>query len=151
MKIILTQEVTGLGSAGDIVEVKDGYGRNYLLPRGYAIRWTRGAEKEVVSIRRARQSRDIRDLDQANEVAARLAELNVRLSARAGGGGRLFGSITPADVAAAVKAAGGPELDRRRVELPTPIKQTGSHQVRVRLHPEVSATFDVAVLPAGNA
>jgi large subunit ribosomal protein L9 len=151
MKIILTQEVTGLGSAGDILEVKDGYGRNYLLPRGYAIRWTKGAEKEVVSIRRARQSREIRDVDQADEVATRLADLNVRLSARAGSGGRLFGSVTTADIVEAVRAAGGPELDRRRVELPEPIKSTGSHQVRVRLHPEVSVTFDVAVLPAGNA
>lgn len=148
MKIILTQEVTGLGSAGDVLQVKDGYGRNYLLPRGYAIRWTRGGEKEVVSIRRARQAREIRDLDEANEVATQLSGLDVRLSARAGSGGRLFGSVTPADVVAAVKSAGGPVLDRRRLELGAPIKSTGSHQVRVRLHPEVTATFDVAVLPS---
>lgn len=147
MKIILTQEVTGLGSAGDVVEVRDGYGRNYLLPRGYAIRWTRGAEKEVASIRRARQVREIRDLDQAQEVAQRLSGLDVRLSAKAGDGGRLFGSVTPADIVAAVKSAGGPELDRRRLELPGAIKSTGAHQVRVRLHPEVTATVDVAVLP----
>jgi large subunit ribosomal protein L9 len=147
MKVILTQEVSGLGAAGDVLEVKDGYGRNYLLPRGYAIRWTRGAEREVVSIRRARAARDIRDLDQANAVAGRLAGLDVRISARAGSGGRLFGSITPAEVADAVRSAGGPSLDRRRLELPGSIKSTGSHQVRVRLHPEVTATFDVAVLP----
>lgn len=147
MKIILTQEVTGLGEPGDIVEVKDGYGRNYLLPRGHAIRWTRGAEKEVTSIRRARAAREIRDLDQANEVATRLSGLDVRLSARAGKGGRLFGSVTPTEIAAAVKSAGGPALDRRRIELPATIKSTGSHQVKVRLHPEVTATFDVAVLP----
>lgn len=148
MKIILTQEVTGLGAPGDVVEVKDGYGRNYLLPRGYAIRWTRGAEKEVVSIRRARSARDIRDLDQANEVAQRLRGLDVRMTARAGSGGRLFGSITPAEVVGAVKAAGGPSLDRRRLELPGTIKSTGLHQVRVRLHPEVAATFDLSVLPS---
>ena len=148
MKIILTQEVSGLGSAGDVVEVKDGYGRNYLLPQGYAIRWTRGAEKEVVSIRRARAAREIRDRDHANEVAEQLAGLDVRLSARAGSGGRLFGSVTPAEIVDAVKAAGGPALDRRRIELAGPIKSTGSHQVRVRLHPEVVATFDVAVLPS---
>lgn len=147
MKIILTQEVSGLGTAGDVVEVKDGYGRNYLLPRGYAIRWTRGAEKEVVSIRRARASREIRDLDQANEVAERLAGLDVRLSARAGSGGRLFGSITPTEIVDAVKAAGGPSLDRRRLELPSAIKTTGQHKVRIRLHPEVVAGFDLAVLP----
>ena len=148
MKIILTQEVSGLGSAGDVVEVKDGYGRNSLLPQGYAIRWTRGAEKEVVSIRRARAAREIRDRDHANEVAEQLAGLDVRLSARAGSGGRLFGSVTPAEIVDAVKAAGGPALDRRRIELAGPIKSTGSHQVRVRLHPEVVATFDVAVLPS---
>ena len=147
MKIILKQEVTGLGSAGDIVEVKDGYGRNYLLPRGYAIRWTRGAEKEVSSIRRARRTRDIRDLDHANEIAAQLSGLDVRLSARAGDGGRLFGSVTTAEIVDAVRAAGGPDLDRRRLELPGVIKSTGSHQIRIRLHPEVVATVDVAVLP----
>jgi large subunit ribosomal protein L9 len=147
MKIILTQEVTGLGAAGDVVEVRDGYGRNYLLPRGYAIRWTRGAEKEVVSIRRARAAREIRDMDQATEIAERLRGLDVRLTARAGSGGRLFGSITPGEVADAVKAAGGPGLDRRRLELPGTIKSTGLHQVRVRLHPEVSATFELSVLP----
>jgi large subunit ribosomal protein L9 len=148
MKIILTQEVSGLGTAGDVVEVKDGYGRNYLLPRGYAIRWTRGAEKEVVSIRRARASRDVRDLDQANEIAGQLSRLDVRLTAKAGSGGRLFGSITSAEVVDAVRSAGGPALDRRRLELPSSIKTTGSHQVRVRLHPEVLASFDVAVLPS---
>ncbi|MPZ28639.1 MAG: 50S ribosomal protein L9 [Micromonosporaceae bacterium] len=148
MKIILTQEVTGLGAPGDVVEVKDGYGRNYLLPRGYAIRWTRGAEKEVVSIRRARSARDIRDQDQASGIAERLRGLDVRLTARAGAGGRLFGSITPAEVVDAVKSAGGPALDRRRLELPGTIKSTGLHQVRVRLHPEVAATFDLSVLPS---
>lgn len=147
MKLILTQELAGLGTAGDVVEVKDGYGRNYLLPRGYAIRWTKGAEKEVVSIRRARSAREIRDRGQADEVAEQLSGLDVRLSARAGAGGRLFGSVTPAEIVEAVKAAGGPALDRRRLELPGTIKSTGSHQVRVRLHPEVTASFDLAVLP----
>jgi len=147
VKIILTQEVTGLGAPGDVLEVKDGYGRNYLLPQGFAIRWTRGAEKEVVSIRRARAARDIRDLGQANEIKEQLEQLTVRLSARAGGGGRLFGSITATEVADAVKAAGGPALDRRRIELPVPIKSIGSHQVRVRLHPEVTASFAVSVVP----
>jgi len=147
MKLILTREVTGLGAPGDVVEVKDGYGRNYLLPRGHAIRWTKGAEKEVASIRRARAAREIRSLEEANEVAATLATLDVRLTARAGQSGRLFGSITPSEIADAVKAAGGPTLDRRRIELPAAIKSTGSHQVRVRLHPEVTATFDIAVLP----
>lgn len=147
MKIILTQEVSGLGAAGDVLEVKDGYGRNFLLPRGYAIRWSRGAEREVVSIRRARAARDIRDLDQANEIAQRLGALSVRLTARAGAGGRLFGSVTPAEIVDAVKAAGGPALDRRRLDLSQTIKTTGSHKIRVRLHPEVTASFELAVVP----
>jgi len=148
MLISLTLEVSGLGSAGDVVVVKDEYGRNYLLPQGYPIRWTRGAEKEVISIRRARAAREIRDREHAEEVAQQLSQINVCLSARAGEGGRLFGSVTPAELVEAVKTAGGPELDRRRIELAAPIKSVGNHQVRVRLHPEVVATFEVAVLPS---
>jgi large subunit ribosomal protein L9 len=148
MKIIMTQEVTGLGAPGDVVEVKDGYGRNYLLPQGFAIPWTRGAEKQVTQIKRAREAREIRDLGQANEIKAKLEALPVRLSARAGSGGRLFGSITSAEVVNAVKAAGGPPLDRRRVELPRHIKSTGSYTVQVKLHPEVSATISLTVVGA---
>jgi large subunit ribosomal protein L9 len=146
MKLILTQEVTGLGGPGDVVEVAGGYGRNYLVPRGLAMRWTRGAEKQVELIRRARSSRDIKGLDDAREAAGRLASLQVRLQTRAGSGGRLFGSVSPADIAAAVKAAGGPELDRRRIEIRNPIKTIGAHQVTVRLHPEVTGTLDVEVV-----
>jgi large subunit ribosomal protein L9 len=149
MKVILTGEVRGLGSPGDIVEVKDGYGRNFLVPRGLAMRWTRGAETQVASLRRGREQREIRDLGQAREVAAQLAALDVRLSSRAGSGGRLFGSITAGDVVAAVRSAGGPALDRHRVELPAAhIKTLGTHPVSVRLHPEVVATLDVEVVPA---
>lgn len=145
-KIILTQEVTGLGTPGDIVEVKDGYARNYLLPNGFAIKHTRGAEKQVDSIRRAREVREIRDVSQARDLANQLQSLVVRLETRAGQGGRLFGSVTASDVVEAVKAAGGPNLDRRRVELANPIKTVGSHQVSVRLHPEVSARLAVDVV-----
>ena len=113
MKLILTQEVTGLGAPGDVVEVAGGYGRNYLVPRGLAMRWTRGAEKQIELIKRARSAREIRGLDDAKEAAGRLASLHVQLQTRAGSGGRLFGSVSPSDIAAAVKAAGGPELDRR--------------------------------------
>ena len=146
MKIILTQEVSGLGAPGDVIEVKDGYGRNYLLPQGFAIRWTRGAEKQVMVIKRARDAREIRDLGQANEVKNQLAGLNVTLTARAGNGGRLFGSITPTEIVDAVKSAGGPELDRRRIEIGNPIKSVGSHRVSVRLHPEVAVNLDVEVV-----
>ena len=146
MKIILTQEVTGLGTPGDVVEVKDGFGRNYLLPQGFAIPWTKGAEKQITLIKRARSAREIRDLGHANEVRTQLETLKVNLSARAGAGGRLFGSVTPAEVVAAVRSAGGPDLDRRRVELPGHIKSTGSYQVQVKLHPEVTAKFSLNVV-----
>ncbi|OMQ16199.1 50S ribosomal protein L9 [Modestobacter sp. VKM Ac-2676] len=146
MKLILTQEVTGLGSSGDTVEVKGGYGRNYLLPRGLAIVATRGAEKQVNSLRRARAARDVASLEDAQSIAARLGGLTVTLPARAGEGGRLFGRITTADVAAAVTAAGGPELDRRRIEIPSSIKTTGAHTVTVRVHPEVSASVNLEVV-----
>ena len=148
MKLILTQEVGGLGAPGDVVEVKDGYGRNFLLPKGYAIRWTKGAEKQVSVIKRARDAREIRDLGQATEVKDQLSQLNVSLSARSGNGGRLFGSVTPAEIVDAVKAAGGPLLDRRRLELPGQIKTTGTHNVKIKLHPEVTATFGVNVVGA---
>jgi large subunit ribosomal protein L9 len=148
VKVILTQEVSGLGSPGDVVEVKDGYGRNYLLPQGFAIAWTKGGEKQVSVIKRAREVRDIKDLDRANEVKAQLEDLTVLLSARAGEGGRLFGSVTAAEVVDAVKAAGGPTLDRRRLELPGHIKSTGAYQVQVKLHPEVTAKIAVSVVPS---
>jgi large subunit ribosomal protein L9 len=150
VKLILTTDVSGLGAPGDVVEVKDGYGRNYLLPRGLAIIATKGAEKQVATIRRARQARAIRGLEHANEVKAALEALSpVRVSARAAaGGGRLFGSVTPADVVEAVRAAGGPVVDRRTVELPRLIKTTGTHPVGVRLHPEVNASIEIEVVPA---
>jgi len=149
MKLILTQEVSGLGSAGDVIEVKDGYGRNYLVPRGLAIRWTKGGESQVGALRRGREVREVRDLGEARQLADSLAGLSVTLSSRAGDGGRLFGSVTTADVVAAVSAAGGPKLDKRRVELPSAhIKTVGTHPVTVRLHPEVVASLEVEVVAA---
>jgi large subunit ribosomal protein L9 len=148
MKIILTHEVSGLGAAGDVVDVKDGYARNYLVPRGFAIRWTKGGEKDVAQIRRARKIHEIATIEQANEVKAKLEAVKVRLAVRSGDAGRLFGSVTPADIASAIKAAGGPDVDKRRVELGSPIKTLGSHQVSVRLHPEVAAKLGVEVVAA---
>jgi large subunit ribosomal protein L9 len=148
MKIILTQEVSGLGAPGDIVEVKDGYGRNYLLPQRFAMPWTRGAEKQITLIKRARSAREIRDLGHANEVKTRLEGLKVSMAARAGTGGRLFGSVTTAEVVSAVRSAGGPDLDRRRVELPGHIKAVGAYQIQVRLHPDVTAKFSLTVVPS---
>jgi large subunit ribosomal protein L9 len=146
MKLILTQQVAGLGGPGDIVEVKDGYGRNYLVPRRFAIQWTRGAEKQVELIRKARSAREIASLDHAKELAAQLNRLKVNLQSQAGSNGRLFGSVTAASIADAVKAAGGPDLDRRRIEVPHPIKTVGGHEVSVRLHPEVSATINLNIV-----
>ena len=146
MKLILTQEVTGLGAPGDVVEVAGGYGRNYLVPRGLAMRWTRGAEKQIELITRARSAREIRGVEDAKVIADALGELHVRMRRRAGGNGRLFGSVGPADIAEAVREAGGPVLDRRRIEVRDPIKTIGSHQVRVRLHPEVTAWIDIDIV-----
>ena len=148
MKLILTQEVAGLGGPGDIVDVKDGYARNFLVPRGYAMRWTRGGEKQVSTIRRAREVREVRGVDGATAIKAQLEGLTVRLPVRAGERGRLFGSVTPSDVVEAVRAAGGPEIDRRRVEIAEPIKSVGTHNVTVRVHSEVSATIALEVVPS---
>jgi large subunit ribosomal protein L9 len=146
MKLILTQEVAGLGDAGDVVEVKDGYGRNYLLPRGFAIAWTRGGEKQVTQIKRARKVREVRDLSHASEIKQALEASTITLTARAGDAGRLFGSITAADVADAVNAAGGPVIDKRKVELTAPIKTVGEHQATVEIHPDVVATVTIDVV-----
>ena len=148
MKLILTQEVAGLGGPGDVVEVKDGYGRNFLVPRGAAIRWTRGGEKQVSSIRRGREVRDVRDLGDAGKLKSELESLSLTLPVRAGTGGRLFGAVTGTDIVEAVTKAGGPAVDKRRIEIGQPIKTVGDHQVTVRLHPEVTATLSVQVVAA---
>lgn len=150
MKLILTQEVSNLGAPGDVVEVKDGYGRNYLIPQGIAISWTKGGEKQIATIRRARQARQIRDLDHARQVKSELESLAVRLAVRVGRSGRLFGSVTAADVVQAVRAAGGPNLDRRRIELPASIKSVGAHSITVKVHPDVSATMRLTVVPTAS-
>ena len=148
MKLILTQEVAGLGDAGDIVEVKDGYGRNYLLPRGLAIGWTRGGEKQVTQIKRARKSREIRNLDHAKEVKAEIEALTVNVPAKAGDSGKLFGSVTNTDVMNAIKAAGGPLVEKRNVQISATIKKTGSHSVAIDLHPDVVARVTIEVVPS---
>jgi large subunit ribosomal protein L9 len=148
MKLILTQDVNGLGAPGDVVEVKDGYGRNYLLPRGFATPWTKGGEKQVAQIKRAREVREVRDVESATAIKSSLEGLKVTLSARAGDTGRLFGAITVADVVEAITAAGGPAVDKRKVTIVSPIKTVGSHKVEVRVHPEALATLNVDVVSA---
>jgi large subunit ribosomal protein L9 len=148
MKIILTQEVTGLGQPGDVVEVKDGYGRNYLLPRGVAIRWTRGGEKTVESIQKARSSRSVRDQEHADQIKGKLEAGPVDVKVKAGSAGRLFGAVTTSEIAGALAEVAGEDLDRRAIALGNPIKSLGAHSVSVRLHDEVSATVALNVIPA---
>jgi len=145
-KLILTNEVSGLGSAGDVVEVKDGYARNYLIPQGFAVAWTRGGQKQVDQIKAARTARELATLEEAQSAKERLEAAPVRLAARAGREGRLFGSVTTADVADAVAAAGLGELDRRTIELLAPIKAVGSHEATVRLRSDVVASLAIEVV-----
>lgn len=148
MKLILTTDVDHLGAVGDTVEVKDGYGRNFLLPRGLAIVASRGAQKQVEDIRRARDSKQVRDLEHANEIKTALEALGeVALRVKtAGDSGKLFGSVTSNDIVVAIKKAGGPNLDKRIVRLPKGhIKAVGSHPVTLHVHPDVDVeiAFDV--------
>ena len=148
MKIVLLREVRALGEPGDVVDVADGYARNYLIPRRLGERATPGALKQVESIRRTREVRQIRDREKAQEIADRLGKLSVRIPAKAGDGGRLFGQVTHEAVAEAIAKAGGIKIDRRRLQFEGPIKSLGSHPVHLRLHPEVEASFTVEVVRA---
>ena len=148
MKIILTQEVTGLGSAGDVIEVKDGYARNYLIPRGDAIRWTRGAQRQVEQIRAARAARAVRDVDHAGEIKGKLEAASVNVKVRAGKDGRLYGAVTAADIAGALAESTGEQIDKRTIAVGNPIKSLGAHEVSVKLHDEVSAKVALNVVPA---
>ena len=152
MKLILTAEVDHLGVAGDAVEVKDGYGRNYLLPRGLAIGASRGAQKQADDIRRAQEAKSVRDLEHANELKAAISGLGaVSLPVKtAPDSGKLFGSVGAADVVGAIKKAGGPNLDKRIVRLPkSHIKALGTHQVSVHLHPDVDVEVDLDIVAQG--
>ena len=143
-KLILTHEVTGLGAPGDVVVVKDGYARNYLVPRRLATPWTKGAESQVTAIRKARKAREIATLEEARAVRDSLQTGSLVVSAKAGESGRLFRAITTADIAAAAEAK-GIKIDRRKVEIALPIKALGNHTVSVRLHPQVAAKVNVRV------
>lgn len=145
-KLILTNEVDGLGSAGDVVEVKDGYARNYLIPQGFAVAWTRGGEKQVASIRAAREARAIATHDEAVALKAKLEETKIKLTVKAGAEGRLFGSVKPADIAAAVSAAGLGDIDKRKITVPSAIKVVGEHEALVRLHDDVTAALTLQVV-----
>jgi large subunit ribosomal protein L9 len=152
MKLILTADVDHLGSVGDTVEVKDGYGRNFLLPRGLAIVASRGAQKQVDDIRRARESKQVRDLGHANEIKTAIEALGpIALPVKtAGDSGKLFGSVTPGAIVTAIRKAGGPNLDKRVVRLPKGhIKAVGSHPITVQLHPDVDVEVALDVVAEG--
>jgi large subunit ribosomal protein L9 len=147
-KLILTHEVTGLGEPGDVVEVKDGYARNYLIPRSLATAWSKGAESQITAIRKARRAREIHSLDDAKAARDSLQSKPVVVTAKAGPSGRLFGAVTTGEIAGAVKALGGLNIDKRKIEIGQPIKSTGEFAVSIRLHPEVSAKIAVNVVAA---
>ena len=146
MKVILLQDVEGLGKAGDLKEVANGYARNYLVPRGDAVRWTRGAEKQIEQMKSARAARAARDADHANEIKGKLEAAPVSVRVRAGADGRLYGAVTTADIASAVAETTGESIDKRSIVLGNPIKSLGVHQVSVRIHDEVSATVALNVV-----
>jgi large subunit ribosomal protein L9 len=147
-KLILTSEVSGLGSAGDVVDVKNGYARNYLIPQGFAVAWTKGGEKQVEQIKSARAARELATLEEAQALKAKLEASSVKLTVKAGREGRLFGSVKTDDIADAVEKAGIGSIDKRTVELVAPIKATGRHEATVRLRSDVVAAITLEVVAA---
>jgi large subunit ribosomal protein L9 len=147
-KLILTHEVTGLGAPGDVVDVKNGFARNYLIPQGFAVAWTRGGEKQIDSIKAARAAREHATLEEAQDLKAKLQANAVTLTVKAGEGGRLFGSVKTTDVADAVAAAGLGTVDKRKIEISAPIKATGEHEATVRLRDDIVATITLRVVAA---
>ena len=146
MEVILRDDVRSLGKAGQMVRVKPGYARNYLLPQGLAYEATEGNKKRIAAESKARATRLTAEKSGAEEFARALEALNVTLTGNAGEEGRLFGSVTAQDIATAIGALGH-EVDRRRIELDQPIKTLGEHTVSIRLHPEVQASVRVTVVP----
>jgi large subunit ribosomal protein L9 len=147
-KLILTHEVTGLGAPGDVVDVKNGFARNYLIPQGFAVAWTRGGEKQIESIKAARAAREHATLEEAQDLKARLQATTVTLAVKAGEGGRLFGSVKTADVASAVETAGLGQVDKRKIEITSPIKSIGEHEATIRLRDDIVATITLKVVAA---
>lgn len=146
MKLILTREVKGLGRAGDIVTVKDGYGRNFLIPNGTAIAWSKGGESQIEGLKRSRSAREIRDAEHANQVKGALESAEITVKARAGSEGKLFGSVTDKEIAAAIKASAGVDIDRHKISTNGQIKKVGKHQIKVTLHANISASLAVMVI-----
>ena len=148
MKLILTQEVTGLGHAGDVVTVKDGYARNFLLPNGRAIAWSQGGEKQIDGIKRARTAREIRDRDHAAEIKASLEKSEIVVKVKVGATGSMFGSVTDKDIVVAIKSTTGIDIDRHRIKPVGHIKKLGIHAIKVSLHSAVTANVTLNVVAA---
>ena len=148
MKLILTSEVSGLGSAGDVVDVKNGFARNYLVPQGFAVQWSKGGEKQIEQIKAARAARELATLEDAQALKAKLEASPVKLTVKAGREGRLFGSVKTDDIADAVQQAGIGSIDKRTIELSAPIKGTGTHEATVRLRTDVVAAITLEVVAA---
>jgi large subunit ribosomal protein L9 len=146
VKVVLRADVEHLGQKGDLVDVADGYARNFLVPRGLALRANSGIQKQADAMRRNRDARDRRDREAAQAIADQLSAPTIQILARAGEGGRLFGSVTSSDIAAAVQAQIGIEVDRRHIALDEPLKELGASDLVVRLHPDVTATLRVEVV-----
>jgi large subunit ribosomal protein L9 len=148
MKVVLRTDVDNVGKKGDIIEVADGFARNFLLPKGRAIQATAGVVAQAASMRRSRDLKDAKDREAGETVARKLVPMVIKVSARAGGEGKLFGSITSADVVAAVAEQAGVELDRRKVHLDEPIRTVGTHEIPVRLHSDVQFRITLEVAKA---
>jgi large subunit ribosomal protein L9 len=147
-KLILTNEVSGVGSAGDVVEVKNGFARNYLIPQGLAVVWSRGGEKQVEQIRAARTARELATLEEAQALKSKIEGTKVKLAVKTGQDGRLFGSVKTEHIAAAVESAGIGVIDKRKIEMANPIKFTGEHEATVRLRDDIVATITIQVVAA---
>lgn len=148
MKVILREDISGLGKRGDIVEVSDGHGRNFLLPRGLGIKASEGAVAQAASMRRRRDLRDAADREASQTVASALVAKVIEIKAKSGAEGRLFGSVTAADVAKAVEDQTGIALERRKLTVPDHIKSVGEHSVTVKLHNDVQ--FDITINVVGK-
>jgi large subunit ribosomal protein L9 len=146
VRVVLRDDVENVGRKGDLIEVADGFARNYLVPRGLAMKATRGVVQQAEAMRRNREVRETRDRESAQTVADQLAGRRIEVRARAGEGGRLFGSVTAADIVDAVRAQTGVELDRRNTQLAEPLKELGATDVRVKLHTDVEVTLSIDVV-----
>jgi large subunit ribosomal protein L9 len=145
-KLILTNEVQGLGTAGDVVEVKNGYARNFLIPQGFAVAWSNGGQKQVDQIKKARESKVLASREEADALKSKLEKAPIRIAVRAGSGGRLFGSVTRSDIVKAIEAVGIPGVDKRAIEIPGAIKAVGEAEVVIAIHDGVSARVTLQVV-----